>query len=263
MNSLEALLKRINRDRKGGVLVVIEGTYGMTGDLANMVDICRLKDEYGARLYVDDAHGTGVMGENGRGIGEYYDVQDKIDLYFGTFAKAFASIGGFTAGPKEVVDWIRYNARTQVFAKSLPMVYVRSLMKTLELIKSGNDRREKMWTISNRLKDGLRDLGLYVGPGKAPICPVFLTLPEELQMEMGKKMVLYLRNNGIYVSPVAYPVIPRGLIMFRMIPTAAHSEEDVDQTLKVFKQMRDELTLETTISEDQMQKIGALFSGNV
>ncbi len=263
MNSLEALLKRINRDRKGGVLVVIEGTYGMTGDLANMVDICRLKDEYGARLFVDDAHGVGVMGENGLGIGEYFGVQDQIDIYFGTFAKAFASIGGFSAGPKEIIDWIRYNARTQVFAKSLPMVYVKSLMKTLEMIKDGKEIRERMWSISNRLKDGLRDIGLFVGPGKAPICPVFLTLPEEVQVETGKKMVFYLRNNGIYVSPVAYPVIPRGIIMFRMIPTAAHSEEDVDTTIKTFKTMRDELALETTISEEMEKKIMALFSGNV
>lgn len=263
MDSLEALLKRVNRDRKGGILIVIEGTYGMTGDLANMVDICRLKDEYGARLFVDDAHGIGVLGQKGMGIGEYFDVQDKIDIYFGTFAKSFASIGGFSAGPREVIDWIRYNARTQVFAKSLPMVYVKSLMKTLDMIKNGQDRREKMWTIANRIKDGLRDLGYYVGPGKAPICPVFTTLPEEIQVEAGKKMVTFLRNNGVYVSPVAYPVIPRGLIMFRMIPTAAHSIEDVDQTLKIFKQMKEEMDFDLSVSDDQIKKIGALFSGNI
>jgi len=260
MDSLEMTLKRVNRDRKGGVMVLTEGTYGMTGDLAPMDTICALKDRYEARLFVDDAHGFGVMGANGRGIGEYFGVQDQIDLYFGTFAKAFASIGGMTAGPRQVVDWIRYNARTQVFAKSLPMVYVRSLQRTLELVQDGQERRARMWAVSNALKTGLRELGYYVGPGAAPICPVFVTTPEDVMEETAKRMMTYLRERGIFVTAVAYPVIPRGFLMFRMIPTAAHSEDDVAETIRIFGEMRNEMALDVELNEEQVRRIKHLFA---
>jgi glycine C-acetyltransferase len=259
MDSLESTLKHVNKGRKGGVLIVTEGTYGMTGDLASLPDIIALKKKYDARLFIDDAHGVGVMGETGRGAGEFFDVQEDIDLYFGTFAKAFASIGGFTAGPTDVIDWIRYNARTQVFAKSLPMVFVKSLIRTLKLIREGEERRERMWEVSNALKEGLRKLGFFVGPGAAPICPVWVTTTEEVMEETATQMVKFLRDRGVFVTAVAYPVIPKGFLMFRMIPTASHSDEDVIQTLDIFKQMRLETKLTVGMNKEQEAKINKLY----
>ncbi|MFW5685946.1 MAG: aminotransferase class I/II-fold pyridoxal phosphate-dependent enzyme, partial [Spirochaetota bacterium] len=164
-DNLESVLKHVNRHRKGGVMILSEGVYGMTGDLAILPEITELARKYEARVFVDDAHGWGVMGEHGRGTADHLGVQDGVDVYFGTFAKAFASIGGFSAATKDVVEWIAYNARTQVFAKSLPMLYVQSLRKTLELVAAGDDRRARLWSNSNALKSGLRELGYYVGPG--------------------------------------------------------------------------------------------------
>jgi glycine C-acetyltransferase len=259
MESLEAVLKHINKDRKGGVLVVIEGTYGMTGDLAPLKEICEIKDKYEARLFIDDAHGIGVMGENGRGTGEYFGVQDKIDIYFGTFAKAFASIGGFSAAKKEVIEWIKYNARTQVFAKSLPMVFVKALDKTLDLIIDGDERRKKLWDISGKLKNGLRDLGYYIGGGESPICSVFVPIGDGDVHQIGGGMVRYLRENGVFVSAVIYPVIPLGLCMFRMIPTTAHTDEEVDQTVAIFKRMRDELNLDLIMGDNELKQIAKVY----
>lgn len=259
MNSLEFVLKRINRERKGGVLIVTEGTYGMTGDLAKLPEICDLKEKYEARLYIDDAHGIGVLGEQGRGTADHFGVQDRIDIYFGTFAKAFASIGGFSASSHEVVEWIKYNARTQVFAKSLPMIYVKSLQKTLQLVIDGDERRKVLWENSDRLKEGLRDLGYYIGPGECPICPVFVPLREGDVLEVGGSMVRYFRDAGIFVSAVVYPVIPLGLCMFRMIPTAAHTEEDIDSTIAVFKRMRDEKNLDLSITGADRRKVAKVY----
>lgn len=259
MNSLELVLKHVNKTRKGGVLIVIEGTYGMTGDVAPLKELCELKDKYDARLFVDDAHGIGVMGETGMGSGEYHGVQDKIDVYFGTFAKSFASIGGFSASQKDVVEYIKYNARTQVFAKSLPMVYVKSLTKTLDMIINGDDRRQRLWTVSNTLKNGLKDLGYYIGTGESPICSVFIPLGDEDVHKVGGAMVKYLRDNHVFVSAVIYPVIPLGLCMFRMIPTAAHSDEDVAQTIAVFKQMKEVLNLDLTMGEGDLKKIAKVY----
>ena len=165
MNSLESHLKRINKDRKGGVLIVTEGVFGMRGDLADLPNICQLKEKYDARLFIDDAHGFGVMNETGQGTASYFGLQDKIDIYFGTFAKAFAAIGGVSAAPKKVVDWIRYNARTQVFAKSLPMIYVEVLKKILDIVKNGAYLRKKMFENAEKLKSGLKNLGYNVGKG--------------------------------------------------------------------------------------------------
>lgn len=259
MNSLELVLKHINKNRKGGVLIVIEGTYGMTGDLAPLKEICELKEKYNARLFMDDAHGVGVMGKTGMGTGEYFGVQDKVDIYFGTFAKAFASIGGFSAARKDVVEWIKYNARTQVFAKSLPMVYVKSLGKTLDLIIDGDERRKKLWDISGKLKGGLRNLGYYIGNGESPICSVFVPLGDGDLHKIGGGMVAYLRENGIFVSAVIYPVIPLGLCMFRMIPTTAHSDAEVDETIAVFKKMIDDLNLDLTMGEGDLKKIAKVY----
>jgi len=251
-SNLEMVLKRETREGKGGILVVGEGVYGMTGDLADLPAITEVCKKYGARLFIDDAHGWGVMGENGRGTADYFGVQDKVDIYFGTFAKAFASIGGFAATSKNVIDWIIYNARTQVFAKSLPMVYVQSLRKTFELVRSGEELREKMWQNSNKLKEGIRALDYYVGEGASPICAVFTPSGDE---EEGRKMVAYLREKGIFVTAVIYPVIPRGLIMFRMIPTAVHTDEDIEKTIKVFAEMKTDLKLNLPVSAESLANI--------
>ncbi len=236
-----------------------EGVYGMTGDLATLKEITDLARKYDARLYIDDAHGWGTMGSQGRGTADHFGVQDEVDIYFGTFAKSFASIGGFSASTKSVTEWITYNARTQVFAKSLPMVYVQTLRKTFDLVKNGDDRRDRMWKISNSLKNGLRDLGFYVGPGEAPICSVFVPLGEHSMEHVGARTAGFLRQNGVFVTAIAYPVIPLGLLMFRMIPTAAHTEEDVAETLRVFREMRDKLGLRLTMTEDEDKKIRKVY----
>lgn len=240
MDSLEKHLRRINRDRKGGVLIVTEGVFGMQGDIANLPAICELKEKYDARLFVDDAHGFGVMGETGQGSGEFYGVQDKIDIYFGTFAKAFASIGGVAGGSKSVVDWIRYNARTQVFAKSLPMIYVETLLASLERIRNDHWRREKMWRISRLLKKGLRNLGYEVGEVPSPLTPVYVPAGDE---RVAQRLITGLRDLGIFVTGVMYPVVPHGIILFRLVPTASHTEEDVERTLDAFRHVRDHLRL--------------------
>jgi len=259
MNSLEIVLKRVNRERKGGVLIVAEGTYGMTGDLAKLPEMCELKEKYDARIFIDDAHGVGTLGEMGRGTADHFGVQDKIDIYFGTFAKSFASIGGFSASDKDVIDWILFNARTQVFAKSLPMVYVRTLTRTLDMIMNGDDLRKKMRDNSNKLKNGLRDLGFYVGEGESPICAVFTPLEDRVLEEIGGKMITYLREKGVFVTGILYPVIPLGLFMFRMIPTAAHSDEEIETTIKVFKEMRDDLKLDPSMKGEDLASIRKIY----
>ena len=247
MNSLESHLKRVNRDRKGGILIVTEGVFGMQGGLADLPGICALKEKYEARLYVDDAHGFGVMGEKGQGVGSYYGVHDKIDIYFGTFAKAFAAIGGVSASDKKVCEWILYNARTQVFAKSLPLVYVEVLLKTLEIIRNDTERRKKMWANSKKLKAGLRDLGYHVGDVQSPITPVYVPIGD---VQLGMQIIIKMRELGVFITGVIHPVIPKGLVLFRMIPTASHTDEDIQTTINAFRKVRDELKLdlETGIS---------------
>jgi glycine C-acetyltransferase len=260
MDSLELVLKHSNRDRKGGILIVGEGVYGMTGDLANLPGICDLAKKYDARVFIDDAHGLGVMGAQGRGTADHFGVQDKIDLYFGTFAKSFASIGGFTAANRDIIEWIRYNARTQVFAKSLPMVYVKSLQKALELVINGDENRKRMWDNSNRLKAGLRNAGFYVGPGESPICSVFVPVNKDNIIEIATKMVVFLREEkGIFVTIITYPVIPLGLCMYRLIPTASHTFEDVDKTIKAYTEMRDNLKLKLDFTGENERDVEKIF----
>lgn len=253
MDSLENVLKRANRVRKGSVLILSEGVYGMTGDIAKLDEMCALKEKYDAQIFIDDAHGVGVMGDKGRGAADFKGVQDKIDLYFGTFAKSFASIGGFTASTKAAVEWIRYNARTQLFAKSLPMIYVKTLQHTLERVVNGNDLRAKLFENSRKLADGLRNLGYFIEPVESPIIPVFLPEGEE----MSTRMMRYLREKGVFISAVVYPVIPRGLALIRMIPTAAHTDEDIAITLKHFEEMRDELKLHLNMEPKVVDRIYA------
>jgi len=241
MNSLERHLKKVNRNRKGGVLVVVEGVYGMTGDVAPAADICYLKDKYDARLFMDDAHGFGVVGPTGRGTGELYGCQDKIDVYLGTFAKAFAAIGGVAGGPKDVVEWVRFNARTQVFAKSLPIIYVEVLNRALDFVANDHWRRERMWAVNRMLKEGLRELGYTVGDVPSPVTPVFVHM-KDLRIAMA--IIKAMREEGIFITGVMYPVVPKDIVLFRMIPTASHTDEDVARTIAAYKKVRDDLHLD-------------------
>jgi glycine C-acetyltransferase len=241
MESLELHLKKVNKHRKGGVLVVTEGVFGMQGDIAPLDEICALKDKFNARLFVDDAHGFGVMGENGRGTGEHFGCQDKIDIYLGTFAKAFAAIGGVAGAPKDVVEWIRFNARTQVFAKSLPMIYVDVVSRALDFIAGGKERRARMWEVNRKLKAGLRELGYMVGEVPSPVTPVFVHF-KDIQIAMA--IVRGLRDQGIFITGVMYPVVPKDIVLFRMIPTASHTDEDIARTVAAFKKVRDDLHLD-------------------
>lgn len=245
LDSLEFHLKAANKIRKGGILIVTEGVFGMRGDLANLRGICELKDRYGARLFVDDAHGFGVMGDNGRGTGEHCGVQERVDLYFGTFAKAFAAIGGVAAGESDVVEYVRYNARTQVFAKSLPLVFVEAIRVSLNLIEREPQLRQKMWRIARKLQAGFQELGFDIGDTQSPVTPVYVPAGSS---DTAERMIRMLREDcGIFVSGVLYPVVPPGLVLFRMIPTASHTYEDVTKTLDGFKYMRDKLGLDLSV----------------
>jgi glycine C-acetyltransferase len=246
MESLEAHLKRINRDRKGGVLIVTEGLFGMEGDLAYLPGICELKEKYDARLFIDDAHGFGVMGEEGQGTASYYGLQDKLDIYFGTFAKAFAGIGGVAAADKKVIQWMHYNARTQFFAKSFPIVYVEAIAKTLEIIRTDKVRRKRMWDNARKLKDGLSNLGYIVGDNPTPICPVYVPIEH---VEIGLKIIQIMREMGIFITGMMHPVVPKGIALYRMIPTASHTDEDIDYTVNAFKKVRDDLKLNLTVAK--------------
>ncbi|RKY02370.1 MAG: pyridoxal phosphate-dependent aminotransferase family protein [Spirochaetes bacterium] len=241
MDDLEKQLKAANKMRRGGILIVTEGVFGMRGDLANLPDICELKEKYDARVFVDDAHGCGVMGPNGKGTSEHFGVMDKVDLYFSTFAKSFAAIGGFTAGDEEVIRYIRYNARTQIFAKSLPLIYVKVIDATLDVIQNRPELRKRLWEVATKLQNGLRELGFNLGDTASPITPVYIPAEPEVAM----KIIAYLREQkGIFVSGVMYPVVPKGIILLRMIPTAAHTDEQIEKTINAFKNLRDVFKLQ-------------------
>jgi glycine C-acetyltransferase len=251
LNSLEMHLKRVNKDRKGGVLVVTEGVFGMTGDIAPMADICYLKEKYDARLFVDDAHGFGVMGPGGRGTGELHKCLDKIDINLGTFAKAFAAIGGVAGSTHEVCEWVRFNARTQVFAKSLPMIYVEVLSRTIDLIAQGGDRRARMWEVNAKLKAGLRELGYMVGEVASPVTPVLVHYKD---MNIAMAILQKMREEGIFLTGVIHPVVPRDIVLFRMIPTASHTDEDIARTLAAYKKVRDDLHLDLAAVKDALMR---------
>jgi len=246
MDSLEMNLKRINRDRKGGVLIVTEGVFGMEGDLAYLPGICELKRKYDARVYIDDAHGCGVMGETGQGTASYFGLQDEVDVYFATFAKVFGAIGGVAAADKVVIDWIHYNARTQFFGKSLPIVYVEAVSKALSIIRTDRTRRTKLWENANKLKTGLRNLGYHVGDNPSPICPVYVSIDD---VKTAKKIITRMRELGVFITGMMYPAVPKGIALFRLIPTASHTDEDIEFTLQAFRQVRDELQLNLTAAK--------------
>lgn len=240
-NNIESLRKQLERAAKiteqtgGGILVITEGVFGMAGDLGKLDKIVELKKEFNFRLLVDDAHGIGIMGPTGAGTDEHFGVQHGVDIYFGTFAKAFASIGAFVASTKEVIFYLQYNMRSQVFAKSLPLPLVVGALKRLELMRKHPEYREKLWTISNALQKGLRDRGLNLGNTESPVTPVFLSGgPTE-----GANLAFDLRENyNIFCSVVSYPVVPKGVIIIRIIPTAMHSLQDVEYTLKAFADIK-------------------------
>ena len=222
---------------KGGILVITEGVFGMAGDLGAIDKIVALKKEHNFRLMIDDAHGFGTMGATGAGAGEHFNCQDDIDIYFATFAKSMATIGAFVASTQEVIDHLRFNMRSQIFAKSLPMPIVIGAMKRLEMLKHG-ECRKKLWTIVDAMQKGLRENGLDLGKTESPVTPVYL--PGDANM--GTNIVVDMReNHGVFCSLVAYPVVPKGVIMLRIIPTAAHSLEDVERTVKVFSEVKKKL----------------------
>lgn len=229
---------RLAEKTGGGILVITEGVFGMAGDLGNLKAITDLKDEFSFRLLVDDAHGFGTMGATGAGVGEHFGVQDRIDLYFSTFAKSMAGIGGFVAGDEDIIMYLTYNLRSQVFAKSLPMPMVIGALKRLELIQAQPRLRENLWIIVNALQSGLRDAGLDIGKTESPVTPVFM----RGNVAEATSMVFDLRENyGIFCSIVVYPVIPKGQILLRLIPTAVHTLDDVNLTVEAFTKCGEKL----------------------
>lgn len=241
IENLETQLKRAKRltsETGGGILVITEGVYGMSGDLGKLKDIVALKSKYSFRLLVDDAHGFGTMGPTGAGTDEHYGVQKDVDLYFGTFAKSMAGIGGFIAGEKRVIKYLMYNMRSQIFAKSLPMPMVIGALKRLDMIRTQPEHREKLWTIVNALQRGLKEAGLDIGNTESPVTPVMLngTVGEATQITFDLR-----ENYNIFCSIVSYPVVPKGIILLRLIPTAVHTLDDVAYTIKAFSEVKDKL----------------------
>jgi glycine C-acetyltransferase len=222
----------------GGILLITEGVFGMAGDLGQLDEIAALKEKYNFRMLVDDAHGFGTMGETGAGTGQHFGVQEKIDIYFSTFAKAMAGIGAFVAADQDVVDFLRYNMRSQTFAKSLPMPMVIGGLKRLQLLKERSELRENLWSIVNHLQNGLKAQGFDLGATNSPVTPVYLKggVPE------ATNVVMDLRENyNVFCSIVIYPVIPKGELLLRLIPTAVHSIEDVEYTIQAFTEVRKKL----------------------
>jgi glycine C-acetyltransferase len=240
-NDIENCEKQLQRATKlteesgGGILVITEGVFGMAGDLGKLDKITALKKKYNFRFLVDDAHGFGTMGSTGAGTGEHFGVQDQIDIYFATFAKSMAGIGGFVASTKEVVTYLRFNLRSQIYAKSLPMAMTLGAIKRLELIKAHPEYKEKLWTIVHALQKGLKDAGLDLGRTESAVTPVFFKCP----LFQVTQLIYDLRENfGIFCSVVIYPVVPRDVVMLRLIPTAEHSLRDVEYTVKAFKEIK-------------------------
>lgn len=228
----------IEKQNAGGILVITEGVFGMAGDQGKLKEIAQLKEKYEFRLLVDDAHGFGTLGKTGAGAGEEQGVQDKIDLYFSTFAKSMASIGAFVAGDKNIIDYIRYNIRSQIFAKSLPMPVVIGNLKRLELLRTQPQMKEKLWQNAIKLQRGLIQRGFDIGKTDSVVTPVYM----KGGVEEATAMVMDLRENyKVFCSIVVYPVIPKGNIIYRLIPTAVHTDEDIELTLQAFSETKKKL----------------------
>lgn len=240
-NNMELLRKQLKHattlaeKQKGGILVITEGVFGMKGDLGKLDEIVALKKEFNFRLLVDDAHGFGTMGKHGAGTIEHFGVQDGVDVHFSTFAKSMAGIGAFVAADKDIVDYFRYNLRSQLYAKSLPMPMVIGSLKRLELIQTHPEFKDKLWTIVNTLQQGFRDRGFDIGCTLSPVTPVYM----KGGVNEATNLVADLRENfNLFCSVVVYPVIPKGEIILRIIPTAAHTLDDVQYTLETFSKIK-------------------------
>ncbi|REG94599.1 glycine C-acetyltransferase [Algoriphagus antarcticus] len=244
-NDIESCEKQLERATKlanetgGGILVITEGVFGMTGDQGKLKEIVELKKKFDFRLLIDDAHGFGTMGNTGAGTDEEQGVQDQVDLYFSTFAKSMASIGAFIAGDPEVILFLRYNMRSQIFAKSLPMIFVAGALKRLELLRTQPELKDNLWKIVKALRKGLHDNGFSTGKSNSPVTPVVLngTVGEAAALTQDLR-----ENYAIFCSVVIYPVIPKGMIILRLIPTAVHTLQDVEETITAFAAIKEKLT---------------------
>ena len=243
-NNIESLEQQLRRATKvveatgGAILVITEGVFGMTGSQGKLKEIVELKSKFNFRLFVDDAHGFGTMGKTGAGTAEEQGVTEGVDIYFSTFAKSMAGIGAFIASEPHVIKFLRYNMRSQIYAKALPMPLVVGSIKRLEMIRTQPELKDKLWTITNALQNGLKDAGFNIGITTTPVTPVVLngTIPEATHL------TLDLRENfNIFCSIVVYPVVPKGMIILRLIPTAVHSLEDVKETIDAFKSIKNKL----------------------
>lgn len=259
-NDLESMEKNLQRATKmatetgGGILFITEGVFGMRGQQGKLKEIVAMKEKYNFRLLVDDAHGFGTLGKTGAGAGEEQGCQDGIDVYFSTFAKSMANIGAFVAADKDVIDYLKYNLRSQMFAKALPMIQTIGSLKRLELLRNSSSIKDKLWVNVNALQNGLKERGFNIGDTNTCITPVYLegSIPEAMVM------VNDLRENyGIFLSIVVYPVIPKGIILLRMIPTASHTLEDITETLAAFEAIREKLVNGTyaKIAEASVQNV--------
>lgn len=243
-NDMDSLRKQLQRATKlaeaqgGGILLITEGVFGMSGAQGKLKEIVALKQEFNFRLLIDDAHGFGTMGATGAGTHEHQNCIEGVDIYFGTFAKSMAGIGAFIASTKEITDFLRYNMRSQTFAKSLPMPMVLGLAKRLELLQTQPQLKTKLWEIATALQNGLIERGFNIGITNSVVTPVFL----QGGVDEATAITMDLRENyGIFCSIVIYPVIPKGLIMLRLIPTATHTLDDVNRTLEAYKEVREKL----------------------
>jgi len=243
-NNIENCEKQLQRAKKitdetgGGILLITEGVFGMSGNMGSLKDIIALKEKYQFRLLVDDAHGFGTMGKTGAGTGEEQGCQDGIDIYFSTFAKSMASIGAFVGGNKSIIEYFRYTVRSQIFAKTLPMPLVIGAIKRLELLKNNPELKDNLWKVVNALQSGLKDQGFNIGTTKSPVTPVLF------QGGLGEaaNLAMDLRENfNIFCSMVIYPVVPKDVIMLRLIPTAVHSLDDVKETIDAFAAVKKKL----------------------
>ncbi len=259
-NDLESMEKNLQRATKmaletgGGILFITEGVFGMRGQQGKLKEIVAMKEKYNFRLLVDDAHGFGTLGKTGAGAGEEQGCQDGIDVYFSTFAKSMANIGAFVAADKDIIDYLKYNLRSQMFAKALPMIQTIGSLKRLELLRKSSEIKDKLWVNVNALQNGLKERGFNIGDTNTCITPVYLegSIPEAMIM------VNDLRENyGIFLSIVVYPVIPKGIILLRMIPTASHTIEDINETLAAFEAIREKLVNGTyaKIAEASVQNV--------
>lgn len=249
--------KALADSQGGGILVITEGVFGMDGEQGILKEIVALKEKFEFRLLIDDAHGFGYMGATGAGADEAQGVQEGVDLYFSSMVKSLGSLGGFICGPKAVIKYLRYNVRSQIFAKSMPLMVVEGMLKRMDMVINMPELREKLWDNVNKLQAGLKEKGFDIGHTNSPVTPIFMKgdVPEATQMVMDLR-----ENYGIFCSIVVYPVIPKGDIIYRLIPTASHTDEDIELTLKAFEETKKKLDAGAYRSADipDMAEAGAL-----